>query len=153
MLRQAPVSKLESHLGYWLRAVSNGVSQAFARKVEAEGVTVAEWVVLRMLYDVDDLSPTLLAGRMGMTKGAISKLADRLADKGLLERRVNAEDRRAQTLVLNAKGRAIVPRLAALADENDAAFFGPMASRDREALERILRTIVERRGLLAAPVD
>ncbi|MEI9903207.1 MAG: hypothetical protein WDN06_03970 [Asticcacaulis sp.] len=44
-------SHLEAHLGYWMRFVSNHVSQAFARKVEAHGVTVAEWVVLRELFE------------------------------------------------------------------------------------------------------
>ncbi len=37
-------SDLHDHLGYWLRTVSNAVSQSFARKVEGEGVTVAERV-------------------------------------------------------------------------------------------------------------
>jgi hypothetical protein len=41
------VASLESHLGYWLRAVSNQVSGAFAARVETLGVSVAEWVVLR----------------------------------------------------------------------------------------------------------
>lgn len=147
------ISKLEDHLGYWLRAVSNAVSHGFARKVEAEGVTVAEWVVLRLLHESEGLSPTLVAERMGMTRGAVSKLADRLAEKGLLERRPSAEDRRAQTLVPSAKGRAIVPRLAALADDNDAAFFGVLPESDRDELERTLRTLAERHRLRAPPVD
>lgn len=46
-----PVPDLTAHLGYWLRYVSNHVSQAFARKVEANGVTVAEWVLMRRLLD------------------------------------------------------------------------------------------------------
>ena len=46
---RTPISDLTTHLGYWLRLVSNPVSQAFARKVELAGVTVAEWVFLRAL--------------------------------------------------------------------------------------------------------
>jgi hypothetical protein len=42
-------SKLSHHLGYWLRLVSNPVSVTFARKLTAEEVTVAEWVVLYSL--------------------------------------------------------------------------------------------------------
>ncbi len=60
-------SNLEAHLGYWLRTVSNSVSRSFANSVEAEGVTVAEWVFLRVLYDIDGSSPTTLASQMGMT--------------------------------------------------------------------------------------
>ena len=54
-------SALEAHLGYWLRFVSNHVSHAFKTKVEAQGVTVAEWVVLRWLFDHASARPSQLA--------------------------------------------------------------------------------------------
>ena len=151
MTSSHPISDLETHLGYWLRMVSNAVSQSFARRVEAEGVTVAEWVFLRMLWDIDPVAPSLLAGRMGMTKGAISKLADRLIGKALVERRADPVDGRAQILSLTAAGRALVPRLAALADGNDAAFFGTLSPEDRNDLERLLRKIVSDRRLTDVP--
>jgi DNA-binding MarR family transcriptional regulator len=75
------VSELEAHLGYWLRAVSNHVSHAFKTKVERRGATVAEWVVLRALFDADGVKPSELAAKLGLTRGAISKLVDRLVAK------------------------------------------------------------------------
>ena len=147
------VSDLTAHLGYWLRYVSNHVSQAFARKVEAYGVTVAEWVMMRQLLDEESLAPSRLAERMGMTRGAISKLADRLIAKSLLTRTADPGDGRAQTLALTAKGRRLVPELAAQADANDAEFFDVIAPKDRAVLLRILRNIVEKRGLQSPPVD
>jgi len=148
-----PVSDLTAHLGYWLRHVSNRASLAFARKVEAIGVTVAEWVLMRQLLDVQPLAPSRLAERMGMTRGAVTKLADRLIAKSLLVRVADAEDGRAQTLALTPSGRSLVPELAALADANDAEFFVSLAPDDRTALFRILREIVEKRGLRSSPVD
>ncbi len=149
----APASDLTAHLGYWLRYVSNHVSQAFARKVERHGVTVAEWVLLRQLLDEEAIAPSRLADRMGMTRGAISKLADRLIAKSLLVRAADPEDGRAQTLSLTHAGRALVPGLAALADANDAEFFDHLTPEDRATLLRILRGIVEKRGLKFLPVD
>ncbi|GAN77565.1 MarR family winged helix-turn-helix transcriptional regulator [Acidisphaera rubrifaciens] len=105
-----------AHLGYWLRTVSNAVSHAFARKLDGAGVTVAEWVVLRTLHDLDPVGPSELAARMGMTKGAISKLADRLVGKELLVRAADPGDRRAHRLALTPAGRALVPRLADIAE-------------------------------------
>jgi DNA-binding MarR family transcriptional regulator len=148
-----PASPITAHLGYWLRAVSNHVSHAFARKVDAHGVTVAEWVLLRQLLDVSSLAPSALAERMGMTRGAISKLAERLVNKALITRRDDPHDGRAQVLALTAAGRALVPRLAALADQNDAEFFAHLSDRDRRHLQRILASVVERRGLTGMPVD
>ena len=146
-------SSLDRHLGYWLRAVSNAVSRGFAARVEAEGVSVAEWVFLRLLHDVDSLTPSVLAERIGMTKGAITKLGDRLVARGLVERRDNPGDRRGQMLALTPEGRDLVPVLARHADANDAAFFDALPEPDRQALDRILRTLATRNGLHAPPTD
>ncbi|WP_151718595.1 MarR family winged helix-turn-helix transcriptional regulator [Gemmobacter serpentinus] len=146
-----PISDLTDHTGYWLRMVSNAVSQDFARKVAAEDVTVAEWSFMRVLFDEDGTAPTLLASRMGMTRGAISKLADRLVAKRLVARAETGG--RGQILSLTLEGRAKVPALAAMADLNDAEYFSVLSGDDREALSRILRTLVERRGLTETPLD
>jgi DNA-binding MarR family transcriptional regulator len=146
-------SDLTAHIGYWLRYVSNNVSQAFARKVEAHGVTVAEWVLMRQLLEIEAVAPSRLAKRMGMTRGAISKLADRLIAKSLLVRTADPQDGRAHTLSLTRAGRSMVPRLAALADANDAEFFDHLAPKERAALLRTLQQIVEKRSLKGLPVD
>ena len=143
-------SDLESHLGYWLRLVSNHVSGAFADKIAARQVTVAEWVVLRELYD-GARSPSLLAQRMEMTRGAITKLADRLVDRKLVSRMASATDGRAQILSLTGQGRALVPQLAALADRNDAEFFSGLSERDRAKLRGLLLQIVRGRDLKGVP--
>jgi DNA-binding MarR family transcriptional regulator len=153
MKRKNQPSDLTEHLGYWLRYVSNHVSLAFARKVEMHGVTVAEWALMRQLLDQDSLAPSRLAERMGMTRGAITKLADRLIAKSLLTRAADLEDGRAQTVALTAKARKLVPELAALADANDAECFDHLTPKDRAALLRILRGIVETRRLKIMPVD
>ncbi|NKC30253.1 MarR family transcriptional regulator [Roseomonas sp. BU-1] len=136
-----------------MRMVSNAVSQAFARAVSAEGVTVAEWSFMRALYDLEPSAPSILADKMGLTKGAISKLAERLVAKGLVERAENRDDRRAHRLSLTRRGRAAVPLLATLADRNDAEFFAALTREEHETLDRILRVLAERRDLKAIPLD
>ena len=152
-MAKARVSDLEDHLGYWLRCVSNQVSQAFARKVLACDVTVAEWVMLRVLFEHQVLAPSVLAERLGMTRGAISKLGDRLVAKGLISRTADERDRRYQELAITAAGRALVPELAKLADQNDAEFFGHLTAADRAAMMQAMRDIVRRHGLRTSPVD
>jgi DNA-binding MarR family transcriptional regulator len=148
-----PVSELTDHTGFWMRMVSNAVSQAFARKVETEGVTVAEWAFMRALYNMEPTPPSVLANRMGMTKGAISKLADRLLAKSLIKRTESVSDKRVHSLCLTRKGKAKVPVLASLADENDVEFFGVLTKEEHEKLDRILKALAERRGLKTTPVD
>ena len=153
MAVRPPISQLDAHLGYWLRYVSNHVSHAFALRLERSGVTVAEWVLLRELYDVDALPPSRIADRLGMTRGAVTKLADRLIVKALVAREADAQDRRAQTLALTKKGEKLVPDLAFLADKNDAEFFGHLTHEERAGLEQLLRALVERCGVQKIPVS
>lgn len=152
-MQHPPISALTTHLGYWLRMVSNQVSLAFAKKLEAKDVTVAEWVVMRELYDVETLAPSRLAERMGMTRGAISKLADRLIAKALIAREASPDDGRAQTLALTAEGRRLVPELAALADTNDEEYFGDLQPGERQMIEDMLKAIAERRDIRTIPVE
>ncbi|HVZ03417.1 MarR family transcriptional regulator [Hyphomicrobium sp.] len=146
-------SELSSHLGFWLRTVSNHVSHTFAAKLARKDVTVAEWVVMRSLYGAEPTLPSRLARLLGMTRGAISKLADRLIAKSLVVRSASVEDGRAQTLTLTAKAKKLVPELAAIADQNDLEFFSCLSQAERENLECLLKRIAERNHVTAIPVD
>ena len=145
------VSELRSHVGFWLRFVSNHVSQAFARKLLHSGVTAAEWVVLREMYDRPEMSPGLLADLTGMTRGAASKLMDRLFARKLVTRQERADDRRYQDIELTPAGRRLVPVLAAIADRNDEEFFKPLSARERAALVSTLIKLAQAHGLQKIP--
>jgi len=136
------MSDLRSHTGFWLRFVSNYVSQSFARKLVGSGVTVAEWVVLREMFDTATTAPSALAVKTGLTRGAVSKLIDRLVQKDLVSRAEAADDRRYQDVGLTAAGRMLVPRLAAIADRNDEEFFAQLSAGERERLVATLKKLV-----------
>ena len=152
-MKQAAISDLETHTGFWLRFVSNHVSHAFTRKLADTGVTVAEWVILREMYSHERSAPSDLADRIGLTRGAISKLVDRLVAKRLISRRDRTDDRRYQTIALTAAGRKLVPTLAALADANDEEFFSALTQRERDTLTATLQKLVAANSLKRIPTE
>jgi DNA-binding MarR family transcriptional regulator len=145
------VSALQSHIGFWLRFVSNHVSHSFARKLAGSGVTVAEWVILREIFEAAESSPSRLAASSGLSRGAVSKLVDRLFHKGLVTRTEAGEDRRFQDIQLTVDGRELVPKLAALADRNDEEFFAKISAKERETLVAILKKLVAANRLKKIP--
>lgn len=147
----ANASTLTSHTGFWLRLVSNHVSHSFARKLAGSGATVAEWVILREILEAGKTSPGRLATSTALTRGAVSKLVDRLVHKGLVNRAEAERDRRFQDVELTAAGRALVPRLAALADRNDQEYFSRLSVRERDALMAILKRLVALHELKGMP--
>jgi DNA-binding MarR family transcriptional regulator len=147
----APVSDLDTHLGYLLRFVSNHVSHSFQRKVEAAGVTVAEWVILRQMYGRGETSPSDLVERTGLTKGAVSKLLVRLEGKGLVRRTVVTTDRRNHRLSLTPQALSLVPHLARLADRNDEELFGHLPEDMRTNLRATMKALIAHHQLKEVP--
>ena len=149
--RSRSVAPLEAHLGFWLRFVSNHVSVRFQKLLEARGVTVTEWVALRSLLEKPESSHAELIQSLGMTKGAASKVISRLEGKGLAQRTLADGQGREQLLRLTAEGRALVPRLAALADANDEHFFGHLPAGERQALMNAMQALVKHHQLKEVP--
>lgn len=147
-------SDLTDHIGYWMRTVSNNVSYSFARKLEASGVTVAEWAILRQMYSGDDTtSPSAVADLTGLTRGAVSKLITRLLEKGLVSRRESSSDRRYQDIELTTKGASLVPKLATLADENDREFFSCITKTERSQLKALLKKLADHLQIKTVPTE
>lgn len=151
--REKSVSALEDHLGYWLRFVSNYVSSSFQRRLAEKGVTVAEWVALRSLQEKSPCSLSQLVEEMGMDKGRVSRLVDRLHKRGFAHRKISRDDRRSVEIVITAAGQDLLPVLAGEADENDHQFFGHLSQKEARNLKVFLKNVVERHELKTKPID
>lgn len=134
--------------------VSNQVSHSFARKLEDMGVTVAEWVILREMYEFQEsIAPSQLSETTGLTRGAISKLVDRLENKKLLARKNSVSDGRYQEITLTNTARELVPRLARIADENDEYFFSGISKTEQKMLVALLMKVAEANQLTQSPTE
>lgn len=146
-------SSLETHLGYRLRRVSNRISGAFALALQGEGVSVAEWVALRFIWDRKRMASSQVAEAAGLTRGAMSKVLEKLEGKTLVTRAVDRQDSRVQWLTLTPKGAALVPRLAAIADQNDEHFFGCLNPDERAVLGSLLKKLTDFHQLRDVPLE
>jgi DNA-binding MarR family transcriptional regulator len=152
-LRRMNPANLESHLGYWLRLVSNQISATFARALQERGLSVAEWVALCQIDGTAGLNCAEVAAAMGMTRGAISKVLDKLQDKDWISRAVSAADNRVQVLSLTRRGRRLLPDLGRIADGNDAHFFGGLDAGEQATLRSLLRKVAATHQISTPPVD
>ncbi len=153
MLEQPSLSGLEDHLGFRLRRVSNQVSGAFARALQAEGVSVAEWVALCLIRNQKRMASSQLAEAAAMTRGAMSKVLEKLEVKTLVARTPHPQDSRVQWLSLTRKGTSLLPRLTAIADRNDEHFFGCLGPEGRAALSGLLKRLTDFHQLRGVPLE
>lgn len=146
-------ANLERHLGYWLRLVSNQISAQFARALQARGLSVAEWVALAQIDSAPGLSCAELSGAMGLTRGAISKVLDKLQGKEWISRTVSEADSRVQILTLTRRGRRLLPELTRIADGNDAHFLDVLSAGEKATLHGLLRKVAAAHRISGVPID
>jgi DNA-binding MarR family transcriptional regulator len=148
-----PPSPLHAHLGYWLRLVSNQVSGSFASALQEQQLSVAEWVALNHVEMHPHITAASLAEAMGMTRGAVSKVLDKLLTKNLLLRTPSPQDNRAQLLALTRSGKRLLPALTDIANDNDHRFFSILAANERGELRRLLQKLADAHSFSVVPVD
>lgn len=152
-LRRTAAPELKSHLGYWLRRVSNHVSGAFARALQTRHTSVAEWVVMCQIQGRPGITPAELAKILDLTRGAVSKIIDKLEAKRWVAHSTKPEDGRVQLLSLTRQGSRILPELAEIADQNDREFFECLDSGEKATLRRLLGKLVEFHQIRNVPIE
>ena len=85
-------------------------------RAKARGTTRAQWIVLFRLREQEGLSQVDLADVLELQPISLVRLLDRLVEHGLLERRPDPRDRRANRLFLTKSGRRLVDDLDSLRD-------------------------------------
>ena len=151
--RAQHISDLESHLGYWLRRVSNAVSGAFSRALQEEQTSVAEWVLLRKLHERGKAAPGELANILGLTRGAVSKIIDKLEAKDWVQTDSKEGDNRSRLLSITRAGRRSLPFLAQIADQNDSAYFDCLSAKEKINLRELLIKLAEHNRIHDVPTE
>ncbi|MFG1926614.1 GNAT family N-acetyltransferase [Cryptosporangium sp. NPDC048952] len=105
------------------------------------GLTLPE---ARLVYEVTQRSPqpvVELRSRLQLDPGYTTRLLDRLAERGLLTRTVDPDDRRRQLVAVTDAGLAVASQLASRADTRVAELLDPLGPGERRALVGALDTV------------
>jgi DNA-binding MarR family transcriptional regulator len=146
-------SSLDSHLGYRLRRASNHVSGNFKSALQARSTSVAEWVVLCLVEERPGITPGELAESLELTRGAISKVIDKLEAKSWITGSTSPDDNRVRLFSLTKKGARALPPLRKIADTNDQAFFNVLQHDERATLQRLLTKLIDSHKINSVPVQ
>jgi DNA-binding MarR family transcriptional regulator len=139
----APELDLLHFLPYQVSVLAARLSAALSRVyAERFGISIPEWRVIAHLAQHRKVSVREVQARVGMDKSKVSRAAARLETAGLVEKRVNAGDRRLVALSLTRKGRRLFSEIAplALAFERDLVAALPPAEAEafRSAVAALL---------------
>ena len=123
-------------------------------RAKSRGTTRAQWIVLFRLRDQEGLSQVDLADVLELQPISLVRLLDRLVEHGLVERRSDPRDRRANRLFLTANGRQLADDLDSLRDSIAIDVFQGVSAAAIETSLKTLQDVKERIKTLAeSPAD
>jgi DNA-binding MarR family transcriptional regulator len=128
---RASTYKAHTSIGYLVKRAHSLMLDNMEPLLEAHGYTFIQYVILSWLRDGIAVNPKDICLQFRHNSGALTRVIDQLAERGLLERARSGRDRRTVDLKLTAAGRAavesLIPRVVeklnlALADFSTAEF-------------------------------
>lgn len=102
------------------------------------GISRAQWAVLVRIDRTEGLKQSELAEILDLQPISLTRLLDRLAENGLIERRADPNDRRANRLYLMPAARPLLDQLAELGTDMMATVLDGL---DPKTIERMLRDL------------
>jgi len=110
-------------------------------------LTPSQYRVLNLLDDSEGQRLTTLSDRLLCARSTITRIIDQLEGDGLVRRVNDAEDRRAQRVVLTDEGQALRKRVRTVHEDSLGRRMSALSAAEHQQLQRLLRRL--RDGLRA----
>ena len=131
-------------------AVHHRMFRAVSDEMSGCGLSMARTKVLRRLREQGPVRQNALAADFGLSPHSITDIVDGLERLGLAERRPDATDRRAKLVAITEVGEACLDVANATRERLLTQIFGALSEEDRATLLRLLDSLDEAVGNLAA---
>ena len=134
--------RLDAFIPYLLSVTSNVVSDAIASTYQALfGLTIPEWRLIAVIGEDDAITQQQVGRRTQMDKVSVSRATIALVDRGLVERKPHASDRRSQSLHLTRTGQDLYKQVAPKALELERRIFASFDPEDVAAFSTMLKRV------------
>lgn len=142
MKRDVVVPKDRTELaGHLIRRLQQQSTQVFQSRMQAAGfdLTSVQYASLDAIAEAPGIDQATLAARIGFDRATIGGVVDRLEQKGLVEREVSAEDRRARVLRLSRAGQQMLTACRPVVQELQDEILGTLTAPERATFLRLAR--------------
>jgi DNA-binding MarR family transcriptional regulator len=118
------------------------VLRTISRVLAPFDITGAQFIILMILAGGEADSASGLCKGISYDPGAMTRMLDRLEQKGLIRRIQHPEDRRKTTLALTPEGKAVYPKLRTAAADVQNRFLQGFSKTEVRELEGYLNRIL-----------
>lgn len=139
----ADTAELEAAVGFWLRLAQQRDLRAFNDRFDVAGVSQLAYAMLLVLDANPGCRPAALAAAVRVRPPNLVDPLDALVREGLVSRKPDPRDGRAQALALTAEGRKRLDGLKSVHAGLIEGYRAGLGSKDYDDLVRLLRRFVD----------
>ena len=121
-----------------------------SERLHRQGVSMTHFHVMSLLDRHGEMTMSHLAELLDVSLSNATGLVDRMAERGLVERRRVEDDRRVVLVRVTEDGRQTMANLEVLRNDLLTGILGHL---DRAQLERLARSLDDLRGAVASAID
>jgi MarR family transcriptional regulator, organic hydroperoxide resistance regulator len=136
------MDRLSECICYLIGGAAKQVNRRARELLAPYHLTPVQYAVMRALYEYDLQTGSELANTLFMDSATLTGVVDRLEKQGLVARRPDPKDRRANRLALQDKGRKLLPdldRAMERLNEDADRIMGGKASKVRADLAKLAK--------------
>lgn len=141
------LSKTASSLAFLLSQVGIFASRRFHEAIAEIDLHPGWFLVLNVVDATEGRSQQEIAEAIEVPASRMVAIVDELEQRGLIERRPHAGDRRIRALFLTAKGRKVLLQGRQIARQHEQRMTKGMSAEDRRRLVELLQKIAQGQGL------
>lgn len=125
-------------LGFLLHDVARLLRKRFEQRAKGFGLTRSQWQTLAYLASNEGIHQAGLAEMLEIEPITLVRILDKMADRGLIERRQHPTDRRIWLLYLRDEARPLLARIRSLGDATRGEALEGISDEDRNRLYEAL---------------
>jgi DNA-binding MarR family transcriptional regulator len=141
MSYEIPTGTMEKTTGFLMFRTARGMKKMLDARLSEFNITSSQASVLNTLFNSDGLSLSDIGKSVHLDKPAITGLADRMENDGLVERRRTSTDRRIIQLYLTEKGRNLYNAIETIIVEIDQRLVQSLTINEIDTLHNMLQSI------------
>jgi DNA-binding MarR family transcriptional regulator len=132
---------------FLLAQVGAHAAARFAERLRVLNLTPPHAGILRVVATSGGISQQRLADYLRVLPSRLVVLIDQLEERGVVERRANARDRRSSALHLTDAGAEMLKNIGRLARDHQEALLVSLTVEEREELVLLLGRVADQQGL------
>ncbi len=136
---------METRGGFYITQIKQLQDRIFERLLLENGIEISggQGRILFVLWKADHLTISEISEKTSLAKNTVSVVIDGMVNKGIVERQINARNRRQAIVSLTEYAKSLQDRYEVVSQQMNALFYHGFSEKEQKQFEQYLARILE----------